>query len=450
MPPILPYIHGHEEHCAPDRRHFPRGVLAVKTGKSIRVGFVWTSLGYGVYTLTQWLVLIIVARLTEISTVGRLGLALAVCAPIYMLTNLGLRVGQATDAKREFSFGTYLALRTLSGICALLIACMVGTFIMLHGKPTVATVVTLVAITKLVDSQCDIFYGLFQQQERMDCTARSLILRSIVGVLALTAAMWSTGELAYGLVAQAIAWGIVHLSYDFAAARRLLPEGATLSIRPDWSRQQLLDLLRTSLPLGISAGLISLRQSMPRYVVQALLGLDAVGLYTAAHYFLNAATLFMNALGHTASARLARLFASGAARQFGRLLLKLAAVGLVAGLTLFFSVLIAGKPALFLLYGGEYRAAQVVLIALMAAAGVRFAATLIQFGVVASRRFGLHLMIQIALLALTIGLCYALTQIFGLAGAGYAVFGVSVFHLAIVGTAAFGMVSKLKRNQAIP
>ncbi len=50
--------------------------------------------------------------------VGQFALGLAIAAPVVMFTNLQLRGVLATDARNEYRFGDYLALR----LCATLLA----------------------------------------------------------------------------------------------------------------------------------------------------------------------------------------------------------------------------------------------------------------------------------------------------------------------------------------
>jgi O-antigen/teichoic acid export membrane protein len=404
----------------------------------VKRNVAWTSAGYAVYTLCQWIILLVVARLIGVRGVGQLGFALAVCAPITLFTNLGLRIGQATDARSEFPFGIYWSVRILGSVAAYVLVVLLT--LVLDQEADTERVVLLVGVTKFVEAQCDVFYGLFQRHERMDLMARSLIVRGVIGVVALTLACGLSGRLEFGLAAQAAAWLAVFLLLDLRHAVRIFgpaggasPDGGEhTAIRPSWSAGPILALCRRSLPLGFSGSLISLRQATPRLVVERLLGIEAVGLFTAMYYLLTAVVLFINAIGHTLSARLARLYARAEAAAFRRLLGRLALLGAVVGLTLFGLALLFGEAGIARLYGEQFRAAAGVLTLLMAAAGPRFAASLLQFGVVASRQFATHLVIQAIMFILAVFLNLALVAQYGLAGAGWAVITVSVIHLAVV------------------
>lgn len=412
-----------------------RGPTGAGRPPGVRRNVAWTSSAYAVYTLCQWLVLLVVARLIGVRAVGQLGFALAVCAPITLFTNLGLRIGQATDARSEYPFGIYWSVRILGSVAAYALVLLL--ILMLDFEADQERIILLVGVTKFVEAQSDVFYGLFQRHERMDLMARSLMLRGVAGVLALGAATGLSGRLEFGLAAQAAAWIAVFLILDIRQSGQFFSRGAgaqrlMAAARPLWDLPRMFDLCRRSLPLGFSGSLISLRQATPRYVVERFLGLEAVGLFTAMYYLLNAVVLLVNAVGQTLSARLARLYARADWVGFRRLLARLGLLGIGVGLALFVLALLFGETGIRLIYGPDFLAGAGVLTLLMAAAGPRFAGSLLQFGVVASRQFATHLAIQTLMFVLAILLNIALIARFGLNGAGWAVIAVAIIHLLVV------------------
>src|SRR5207244_580531 len=74
----------------------------------------WTLAGNTIYAGCQWAMLVVIAKLGSSEAVGAFALAFAVTAPVVMLSSLQLRVVQATDARGQFEFGHYLALRLVT------------------------------------------------------------------------------------------------------------------------------------------------------------------------------------------------------------------------------------------------------------------------------------------------------------------------------------------------
>src|SRR5439155_16556456 len=108
--------------------------------------------------------LVVVAKLGSADSVGAFALAFAVTAPLMMLSNLQLRVVQATDARNQFAFGHYLALR-LATLGVALTACMWMGYV--GGRGPALMVVLLIAIAKSAESVSDILYGLLQRHRDM-------------------------------------------------------------------------------------------------------------------------------------------------------------------------------------------------------------------------------------------------------------------------------------------
>src|SRR5687767_5255962 len=85
---------------------------------SLRRNFLLTLSGNVVYAACQWGILVVLAKLTNPESVGQFVLGIAVASPIFLLANLQLGAVQATDAKRQTTFATYLRLRLLTTAAA--------------------------------------------------------------------------------------------------------------------------------------------------------------------------------------------------------------------------------------------------------------------------------------------------------------------------------------------
>ena len=143
-------------------------------GLSLRGTLGWTILGHAIYFTSQFGVLVALSKMGSTEDVGRFGLAMAIATPIIMFSNLGLRLGHATDIRGEHSFHDYLRLRMVTTTIAVALISAI-TFISSVDQKLVILIV-LVALIKGAESFSDLLYGTFQRQDRMDLVARSMIL----------------------------------------------------------------------------------------------------------------------------------------------------------------------------------------------------------------------------------------------------------------------------------
>ncbi len=393
----------------------PGPAAAPPRGMSLRRNFSWTLAGNLLYAACQWGMVAALARLGSPEAVGRFALGAAVATPILMFTNLQLRQAQATDARGEYAFPDYLGLRLLTSALALAAAGAWGLVAGYRGE-TLAVLLAFMA-GKAVESICDVFYGHFQQRERMDHVARSLALRGLLALLALAATYAATGSLVAATVAMGAAWLAVLLLWDLRAARAL-QGGAPAPLGPRWRWPVLRRLVTLSLPLGVSMMLISLNANVPRYFVEQRLGPRALGVFAAMAYVMVAGTTVVAALGQSAAPRLARLFAAGDRRGFRRLLGRLVAVGAALGVAGVLVAALAGRPLLTLLYGAEYADPRVFLW-VMVAAGLGYVGSFLGYGITATRAFRRFTLPYAAVTAVAVAASAALIGAHGLLGAAW-------------------------------
>ncbi|MCX8053045.1 MAG: oligosaccharide flippase family protein [Armatimonadetes bacterium] len=390
---------------------------------SMRRNLSWTLFGNLVYTAFQWGILVVLAKLGTPETVGLFGLALAVTAPVMMFFNLELRSVQATDARGDYQFGHYLALRLATSVVALMIISAVA--LIGWGMSGAACVMIATGVAKAVESVSDVLYGLFQNRERMDRIAISMVTRGVLALLVLSAAVYFTRSAFFGVVAMAGAWLIVLLAYDMPTARAIvLNEEAARTRRllsPIGDAWSLWRLALLSLPLGCAMMLVSLNVNVPRYFVQWQFGERELGFFVAVAYLMVAVSTVVNALGQAACPRLARYHSGGSdLRSFRILLGKLVAAIIVLSLMGVGAARFAGREILTILYRPEYADQADVFVWIMVASGVGGVGVILRYGCISARRFAVQLPLWIAIVASNAVACLLLIPRYGLKGAGMA------------------------------
>ena len=353
----------------------------------LRRNLLWTLIGNTVYATSQWAMLILLAKLSGPELVGQFALGLAITAPVFMLTNLQLRAVQATDARQDFHHADYLALRLITTAVAW--AVLVGLVFGGGFRAETALVILAFGAAKGIESVSDVVYGQFQQYERMDKIAISMMIKGVLALGALGLAAALTGRTVWAIVGLAASWAAVLLAYDLpvSAALRLDSSAGALPLRPRWSRARLLRLTWLALPLGIVMMLISLIANIPRYFIEAELGERALGIFTAIAYLMVVGNTVVFALGQAASPRLARQFAAGEHEAFRALLLRLAGLALGGGGIAIALALGWGRVILRALYTAEYAQRADVFVWLTIAAAVGAVASFLGYGMTAARRF---------------------------------------------------------------
>ena len=391
------------------------GELPAVFAPPLRISFSWTLAGNLIYALCQFGMLSALAKLGNASIVGQYALALAIAAPVFMLTNLQLRAVQATDARHAYRFADYFTLRIISTLLGILaVAGIAG--IVRYDRGT-KVLIALVACAKAVESISDVVAGHLQKFERLDQVARALILRGTASLVTFAFTFWYTRNLTAAVAAQTITWMGTIALYDLRIVAPML--GAHPQFF-HFCRKTLQSMISISWPLGLVMMLISLNINVPRYILERKLGTAELGIFASLAYLLTAIGLIVCALGQSVSARMSRQFAEGNVRGFRLLLTKLVGLAIAMGVCGMGLTLVAGRPALALVYTPQYAKRVDLLVVMVAAASLSAVASFLGFAMTAARCFRAQLPVMGATLATTFAFTLALVPHFGLMGAGYA------------------------------
>lgn len=391
--------------------------------RTLRTNFLWNAAGSGTFSLCQWGILVVFAKLGSATLVGQLVYGLALTVPLFV-AGLQLRSIQATDADNRYALGQYLGLRALTTVVALLVAVLAAAVLWAAGNPA-ALIILLWALSKAVDAGSDALYGLFQQYERMDYVGVSLILRGVLAVAGVAVLFRASRSAPLALVGLVVGWSAVFILFDVPMARILLRQrvrsaysSGTIAdtLRPVFDRRQLAPLCLEAAPLGVVAFLLAIQVQVPRYVVEGFLHTRELGFFSAAAYLTFVGAMLVNALGSPACVRLAQFHVAGGHSAFRQLMTRLLLVALALGVAGILVSACAGGRILALLYTHEYSRMAGVLTMLCAGSALSYIASFLGYGMTALRRFRIQVPIFAAVVLITLLSCYCLTVRYGVMG----------------------------------
>ncbi|MEK8211584.1 MULTISPECIES: lipopolysaccharide biosynthesis protein [unclassified Paenibacillus] len=391
--------------------------------------FSWLFTGNLIYSLSQWGMVVLLAKLGSPAMVGQYVLALSITAPVILFANFQLRDFQATDANNQYSFQQYLTLRLLSMTAVFLLILAVTAFIPLSLNTLL--VVWFVCAAKMVESVSDIYFGLFQRNEKMEYVGKSMILKGLSSVLVLGISVYLTQSIAAGALALALAWLGILLFYDMKNGAAVLgirvaartANGRLSSFRSVLGRGEratLKGLLLLVLPLGITAALDFLNSSIPRYFLQHIGGEEALGYYSAIAYIMMAGGTFVNAMTQASSPRLSRYFRDNL-QGFKRLLLQIMGLCLLLGLAGLSAAYFMGEFLLSLLYSSDYAAYNNVFIIIMLASTIWYMTGCLSAALTVSRYIKLQIPVFLLTCITVLAGSILLIPGYGAAGAAWSI-----------------------------
>lgn len=407
---------------------------------TLRHNFSWNIMGNFLYTLCQWGMVVVLAKLGgNAEMVGQFTLGLAVVAPVMLFTGMQLRAVQSTDARGEFQLGDYLSLRLLGIATAFLV--ILAIVVLTPYPPATKGVILVLAVAKALESLSEILHGYFQLSERMDRIARSLIIKGPLSLLLMTLGVWLTGQVLGGVCGLVLAWGLVLCFHDLRVARTLQKFSASplgqahtqlmTRIQPTWRWPILWRLLLLSLPLGFVMFLISLNVNIPRYFIEHYLGDQELGIFAGIAYIPLAGDLVINALAQSASPRLAHHYATGHRGQFLKLFLKLLGVGAVVGIVGLILARHFGAMILTAFYRPEFSQHTDVFELLLIASSLGYLCSICGYALTAVRQFWAQAPTFLFVTSTSAFLCHLLIPTQGLHGAVTALITAATIQLVI-------------------
>ena len=383
--------------------------------RPLRVNFTWTLMGNVVYAGTQWGILVLLARLGNPDAVGQFSLGLAITAPIILFAGLSLRSVQSTDARRLFEFADYAGIRVLTTIAAVFIIFALSAT---AYRGEIALTIAGFALTKGVETLSDVVYGLWQQHERMDLVAQSLMLRGVLSLIVSAICFAAFHSVWIAVCGMAAAWTGVFVAFDLRFA--VVTAGNWQSVLPRFSAPLMKQLVRLSLPLGIVAMLVSLNVNIPRYLISQMHSVRDLGIFSALGYMLIAGTMIVNALGQSASPRLALYSSQGRTREFRRLSNRLMLIGMALGTSGVLAAHVFGRQFITIVYGREYAQHFGLFMWLMIAAAFGYMSSFAGYSLTAARHFRVQMPLFGFITVLTFVLCFVMVKAFGATGAAKA------------------------------
>lgn len=244
--------------------------------KKLSVGqnTLFNSAGSLYYLACQWLITVLVVRLSGYEDAGTLSLCMSITNMFYTLASFGMRDFQVSDYTGKYSPGQYVTTRLLTCTAAAVLCC---GFVGLNRGYTgyEAACIILYMLFRVAEALVDTFQAMEQQAERMDYNFISFLLRGTFLLGGFSLILWLTQNLLLGILCITLTSFAVVLLFDFPVGRRLTGFRLTFSFQV--SRQ----LLWECLPLMCNSFLTTAVISVPRSILEGIWGSYIMGIYAS-------------------------------------------------------------------------------------------------------------------------------------------------------------------------
>lgn len=395
---------------------------AMSSAGMFRSNVLWLLAGNVGNAGSTWLMLIVMAQGSSESMVGIFGLGMAIAAPIFMLTNMELRLLLVTETKQETAFGHYFALRIVSIVFALIISCLV--LAMYSYEREIIFCILLLFAAKSLEALADIGFALLQRLEKLHLVGKMMVARSSFSLACTVLVMACTQSAVLTFAALALVWAGVNL-YLFFRLKEFV------DIAPLFDKTTLVQLIKVGFPLGILMMLVSLNENIPRYLVEHRFDIAILGYFTGIMYLKYTATMVTSVIGQSLSRRLAVLYQSGDQLGYLGLMGKMMVFACLCGALGIAVAYWFHQPLVQQLYGSAFVPYSYLLVWFMIQAGIEHVTNFLGNGMAASRSFRIQPFVFAVVCLVNVAGCSYLIPSFGLMGIVYAMIAASCIQCVL-------------------
>lgn len=287
--------------------------------QNIKKDYLWNSLGSLLQSAISPVLLIVITRLNGIDDSGLFSFALSLSVVFWAVSLWGGRTYQVSDVKREFSSGSYIAVRFVASLMVVISAVV---FCVLNGYNTTKTGLIMILITfKILESIADSLYGVLQIHHKLYIAGMSLTMKAMLGFAAFMAVDIVTKNVIYGTLAILLVNVLIIFLYDILWVRRVETIAVNKKLLKEYTGQAIAIMKHTS-AVFVVIFLTMFSLNIPRYFLDKSHP-DQIGYFGIMAMPITLLGLFISFIIQPNVVNLSELLAKGKLKEFARIVSKI-------------------------------------------------------------------------------------------------------------------------------
>ena len=237
---------------------------------SLKANMLWNSIGSLYYSGCQWLITVVVARLSSsYDAAGLLAVAMSVSNIFSQIGLFRIRSYQVSDIHEKVSAGEYVGFRLTTIFLGLIFTYIYMYFTCSRDS---YTVIFLYLVFRAGDVFIDVLHGVDQQHLRMDYCGISMIIRATLFLAAFIIGLAKFDNLNVALFAMVVATYPV-IIFDYKIASQFT------DVRPSFNAAVIKRLFMSCLPAVVGMSLCSVVVTYSRQFLGECYGASSLGIY---------------------------------------------------------------------------------------------------------------------------------------------------------------------------
>lgn len=240
---------------------------------TLKQNMLWNSFGSLSFLGCQWLITILVVRLSGgYEAAGMLSLAMSVYNIFSSIAVYRMYTYQVSDVSHENSVGEYFAFRIATCVIALT---LIAIYSVLTCPQEAVAAILSYSVYRVANLLIDVLHGLDQQNRRMDYIGKSLAMQGGISLVLFCAIQYHFCDLAISFAVMTL--GIVAIGFFFDLPRSSAFEKLNVGI----SLRKTKYLLCHCFSIVVAAAALGVAPAISRQMLSILDSPDALGIYSS-------------------------------------------------------------------------------------------------------------------------------------------------------------------------
>lgn len=314
---------------------------------SIRQNILWNSAGSIINLGCQWLMSIVVVRLSSgYDAAGVFALASSVYGIFSTFGQYRMKTYQVSDVEHENSTGEYLSFRFLTCGVALV---LVTVYSMITCAHDAWLAIVLYCVWKTLSLLIEVLHACDQLHFRMDYIGQSLALQGVSSLAVFSILFFATQSLELTFLGMIVCTSLIGLLLDYPRTRRF--DTLALGISAEKTRY----LIKHCAPIVVAGLAISAAPQLPRQVLAAFEGSSSLGVYASIASPIAIIQMGSSYIYGPLLTTYSELYFNKRGSEFRALLKKTTIAIATVGVACVLAISVMGEPLLVLLYGESIR-----------------------------------------------------------------------------------------------
>lgn len=394
----------------------------MEKNKSTLNKIIWNTIGTTLNSFSSMLFLLIITRINGIEISGVFSYAFSMCAIFQSIANYGGRNFQVSDYKKIFSDSEYFSSRFITLIISLIVTIV---FLILSSDAFEITYfILIVMLVKFTESFADVYYGIFQKNNRLDIVGKSYVLKNVLGIIIFFAIDIITKNIYYSVFSMLIVNIIVFYLYDYIKVKKMENISITFFDKS-------VIVLKASFGYFIYNFLILVISNIPRMTVYKYLSKNELGYYGILIMIPSVMTLLGALIISPVLTDLTMLHNEKKFRNFDILVRNLVIITLTISASCMIIAYFFGDPVLSLLYGISFEGYSVIFLIFIAAGTFNVLTVILSNLLTIYRKTKFQVLLYFFVLIFGIIISIYSTLNFGMSGAVLSYFMIMLFQFLV-------------------